>query len=194
MSKPSIKFYTIEALSKNDKEIRKAAKVLCSKYNIPAHQSNDFVNDGYMKAKSSYFDNGKHCTIGGMVTIIRCLILDFHKLHHTKNTFRPDRLPEDFKRTLRDSTTEEEFQNLDFIYTNPTDFDYEEISDDNYRDQLRYIQKLLPPDAFKIIYYTTLLPIELVSEKLDIPEKELKSAKNKIIKYLRQYIKMDDNR
>lgn len=183
------RYYSIVELSKHDDEIRKSAIKICSTYSIPSHMLGDFVNDGYLKAQRSYFDKDKYCTIGGMLNIITCLILDYLKKSSTKNTFRGDRLPQDFKNTKNDTTCENEFINLDFTYYDDVDYEYEYKLDREYREKIFHLQQL-PQAAFEIIYYTTLLPIQQVSNKTGLSVKELRSSRKKIIEYLKS---LDDN-
>jgi len=164
-----MKFYNLKDLSLNDKEIRISAHNLAKRYSVPQYLSDDFVTESYLKVQSTYFDNGGWVSIGGIVRVIQCLLLDYLKANHTKNTYNGCADFEPY---------------LDTQFYEPTDWEKEYELDAIYNTQINLI-KDLPIPFQELLYKITLQPLEKVSHDTGRSYNELRRIKKQILIRLR---------
>lgn len=163
-----MKYNNLNELSTHDKEIRTAAEKLAVRYKIPVHTADDFVSEGYLKVQKTYFDYGGYCTVGGIIQVINCLMLDHLKHSTTKQTFN--------------GIQSEPY--LDIRFYEETDYEKEEQLLNRYNEQISLIRNL-PQTHIEIIYALANHKIEEVSDQMGISIVRLKNLKKGIYKKLR---------
>jgi hypothetical protein len=165
-----VKSYNLSELCVHDVEIRDASLTLVKLYGIPEYLADDFVSDAYLKANEVYFNRGRFCSVGGMVQIIRCLMLDYLKSNRTKKTYNGCELHEPY---------------LDVLFFEEVDMEKENYLEADYRSKIELIQQL-PQNHIELLYKMHYLSLDKLSKECGLGYNQLRTLKKSIMNYLRK--------